>query len=94
MKIGRLVVICAMSCIAFYHFSTDMRSLRDRFGLLFLMTMTMTFTTMISNLVPFQLSKPVFLRELSTNMYRPTPYFFASMASVLPFDLLDGVVMS
>lgn len=36
--------------------------------------------------------RPVFLREVNNNMYKPSPYFWAKIFSELPFSVLTPII--
>ena len=36
--------------------------------------------------------RPVFLREVNNNMYKPAPYFWAKVVSELPFSLMTPII--
>ena len=61
-------------------------------GSLFFITMNIAFNAIQNVILIFPDERPVFLREVNNNMYKPSPYFWAKIFSELPFSVLTPII--
>ena len=54
--------------------------------------MNIAFNAIQNVILIFPDERPVFLREVNNNMYKPAPYFWAKVISELPFSLMTPII--
>jgi len=70
----------------------DQRSITDREGSLFFVTMSMAMGPMMGCLVAFQAERVVFIREHSTGSYSTLTYYLAKVLADIPFLTMVPIV--
>jgi hypothetical protein len=66
---------------------------QNTIGALFMMVMMLFMLTMFSNVLVFQLERPVFLREHCNQMYDLAPYYLSKMLIEVPVLIMVPLVM-
>ena len=87
-----VIATALMTIIIFNKLGTDLKSIQNRNGALFFITMTIAFNSIQNIILIFPDERPVFLREVNNNMYSVTAYFFGKVIAELPASILTPVI--
>jgi ABC-type multidrug transport system permease subunit len=68
-------------------------SIQNTVGAMFMVVFMQFMSNMFSNLLTFQLERPVFLREYANQMYSITPYYLTKMAVEIPILFIAPMIM-
>lgn len=93
-KVFQMVFFAIVTIILYEKEAETMDSyLQNIMGLLFFLTMNITFSSIFANINIFSQERPVFIRERLSNTYRTTSYYIGRSLSYIPLELFLPVLM-
>lgn len=93
-KIFQMIFFAIVTIILYERQSSNLDSyLQNTRGLLFFLTMNVSFSSIFGSINIFSQERPVFIRERLSNTYRTTSYFVGRSLAYLPLELLLPIVL-